>query len=204
MNYTILAPAFYSTWDKVRYLKQSAERWNVPITFYGFGEPYKGWHYVQIDRLIEEVEKITTDCIIYTDASDAIINGPIPKPDSEVHWSSEIDYRMCAGGWRAPKDRALRALEIVKETIPTTDSSNPQEKWREALLSSNSLCAMSWPDYAREVFQVADEPLEIRDKRIYNPRTQTFPFIVHFAGGYTDPVVGKAELIEPYWKQLGY
>lgn len=28
--------------------------------------------------------------------------------------------------------------------------------------------------------------------------------LVHFAGGYTDPVAGKAEQIEPYWKQLGY
>lgn len=165
---TILAPAFYNSWDKVRYLKQSAERWDSPITFYGFGEPYKGWHDVQIDRLIEEIKKVDTKYILYTDASDVIVNGNMP------------------------------IVEPCKDCGP--DTMNPQTKWRCALKWSlrNQVCN----DTNRSLFQVADEPLEIVGKRLYNPRTKTFPFLIHWAGGYTDPEVGKSQLIEPYWSQL--
>lgn len=206
MNYTILAPAFYSSWDKVKYLKQSAERWNIPITFYGFDEVYKGWHNIQVDRLIEEVEKVDTEWVIYTDSSDAIINGDyFPEPWADMVMSIESDRQVCAGGWIAKKAVILQKLNHLKDFKPCNecgpDGMNPQVKWR---------CILRWrPDYValdvyREIFQVVDEPLEIRNKRVYNPRTKTFPFLVHWAGGYTDPKVGKAELIEPTWRALGF
>jgi hypothetical protein len=202
LSYTILAPAFYNDWNKVRYLKQSAERWHVPITFYGFGEPYKGWFDVQVTRLLQEIEKAPTTHVIYTDASDALINGPIPRLDSEICYSVEQDIKMCAGGWLGPKNLALQILTLVRDCeLDHPDFMNPQERWRAILPKTGHY---TWPDYHRSFFQVADEPLEIQDKRLYNPRTQTFPFIVHWAGGYTDPKVGKAALIEPYWSQLGF
>jgi hypothetical protein len=40
--------------------------------------------------------------------------------------------------------------------------------------------------------------------RIYNATYDEWPCLLHFAGGYTDPQVGKAALIEPLWKALGY
>jgi hypothetical protein len=209
LNYTILAPAFYNDWDKVRYLKKSAEFWKVPITFYGFDEVYKGWHNIQIERLIQEIEKVNTEWIIYTDASDAIINGPDHGKDFKESWgdivmSWESDKEVCAGGWLAKKEVILSTLSWLKDfevcSLCRRDGMNPQVKWR---------CAVRWglevkPDKYREIFQVADEPLEIKEGRVYNPRTHTFPFIVHWAGGYTDPVVGKAALIEPTWSQLGF
>lgn len=206
-DFTVLAPAFYKDWSKVKYLKQSAERWNVPITFYGFDEPYKGWHDVQIDRLIIELEKLDTECVLYTDASDALINDTFKfMPESQIEFSVEADGNICAGGWYANRLKILEILRILKDFKPCKDcgpdTMNPQTKWR---------CFLKWTgddgvfrDYGRLIFQVADEPLEIKDNRVYNPRTNSTPFIVHWAGGYTDPEAGKAALIEPYWRQLGY
>lgn len=201
MSYTILAPAFYNSWDKVKYLKQSAERWKVPITFYGFGEPYKGWYDVQLDRLLKELQFTNSDYILYTDASDALVNGPLDLPTTGLLGSEEADGQFCAGGWLADRMYAIECLKLVKGSFPTKDISNPQEKWRVAIAEHRVHMKL---DHHRKIFQVADEPLDIVDGRIYNPRTNTFPFIVHWAGGYTDPEVGKAALIEPYWKQLGY
>lgn len=210
MNYTILAPAFYNDWNKVRYLKKSAERWNVPITFYGFDEVYKGWHNIQIERLIDEVKKVNTEWVLYTDASDALVNGTeSPEPWDDLILSIEADGGICAGGWLAKKDAIIPVLSYLREYKCCDrcgrDGMNPQVKWR---------CATSAAEYVgirclsrdkrREIFQVADEPLDIIEGRVYNPRTKTFPFIVHWAGGYTDPVVGKATLIEPTWRALGY
>jgi len=215
-NYTILAPAFYNSWNKVKYLKQSADRWGVPITFYGFGEPYRGWHDVQIDRLITEVEKIETKWVIYTDASDTIINGAYPldstitalvdppEPWATLIFSVESPGHLCAGGLICNTGTLLPILKQLKEFRPCnfcdSETSNPQIKWQ---------CYMGhwreeYKDYGREIFQVADEPLEIRNGRVYNPRTQTFPFIVHWAGGYTDPEVGKEALMGDVCRQLGY
>ncbi len=206
MNTTILAPAFYKSWDKVKYIKQSAEHWNVPITLYGFDEPYKGWHYVQIDRLIEEIAKVQTEWVIYTDSSDAIINGPVPdiEPWNNIIASVESDGQICAGGWLGRKEEVYQKLVSLKDFHPCKacgpDTMNPQIKWR---------CQYHWRydhglDKFNEIFQVADVPLEIKEGRLYNPSTNTFPFIVHWAGGYTDPDVGKAALIEPTWKKLNY
>jgi hypothetical protein len=35
-------------------------------------------------------------------------------------------------------------------------------------------------------------------------RTENLPCVLHWAGGYTDPAIGKAPLIESLWKELGY
>lgn len=40
--------------------------------------------------------------------------------------------------------------------------------------------------------------------RVHNPRTHSFPCLIHFNGGYTDQVTGKWERMEPMWRQLGY
>lgn len=203
---TILAPAYYSDWFKVRYLKESATRHNVPIHWYGFNKPYTGWFQVQVIDLLKEIKKVDTPYILYTDASDAIINTPIytldiiPK-EKWIIMSQEHDGSLCAGGWFGPRNYAIEALEIIQDFIPenVVDIMNPQERWREA--TAKKLVHV-FPDTIRAFFQIADEPLEIKDNTLYNPDTRTFPSIVHWAGGYTDPEIGKAALIEPYWRQL--
>jgi hypothetical protein len=59
-------------------------------------------------------------------------------------------------------------------------------------------------DFNRSIFHVSDSPFKVVGSRIYNIRCATFPCILHFAGGYTDPEQGKALLIEPTWNALGY
>jgi len=205
---TILAPAYYNDWSKVKYLKESAEYLDMPIHWYGFNKPYTGWYNVQIIDLITELKSLETPYVIYTDASDTIFNFPIYTPGilPQKEWiimSQEHDGGLCAGGWFGPREYAISALEILKDYIPTNtvDVMNPQERWREA---AKKKLVHVFPDTMRTFFQVVDEPLVVKDKMLYNPEINIFPSIVHWAGGYTDPEKGKAELIEPYWSQLGF
>ena len=205
---TILAPAYYSDWSKVKYLKESAEHYSIPVHWYGFGKPYTGWYNIQIIDLLEELKSINTEYVLYTDASDAMFNTNIYEPqiapnEAWIIMSQEHDNGLCAGGWFGPREYAIEVLEFLRDFIPigTSDIMNPQERWREA--SKQNLITV-FPDYTRAFFQVMDEPIEIRDGALYNARTGTFPSIAHWAGGYTALDVGKAALIDPYWEQLGF
>jgi hypothetical protein len=207
---TIIAPAFYPTLHSVRYLDLSARRYGVPVTWYGLGEPYRGWLYTQVHRLITEIEKVETSHVLYTDASDALfltgIEEIIEKCEAistpEILVSREIDGQMCAGGWLADRYSALDALGWLADWTFRGDEENPQVRWREAI-ADREIEVMY--DLDCHVFQVADEPLEVTsNRRVRNVRTGSFPCLWHAAGGYTDPVRGKADLIEPLWKELGY
>jgi hypothetical protein len=212
---TVLAPAFYTgpnepQWS-TRYLRRSAARHNVPIAWYGTGEPYRGWLDVQLTRLLFAIEHVTTSHILYTDSSDAVFLAGLDEiahklrgaPRDLILMSVESDGQVCAGGWLAHRGMAVDALEWLSSWPFDGDESNPQVRWREAIEDGQIEVER---DYERHVFQVADEPLKVyhRTLGVYNPRTESNPCVLHWAGGYTDPSTGKSALIEPVWKELGY
>jgi hypothetical protein len=62
------------------------------------------------------------------------------------------------------------------------------------------------PDRESWIFQVGMDGAKVKENRIVRNRGLGYsrPCFIHFAGGYTDPVTGKADQIEPIWKELGY
>lgn len=207
---TVLAPAFYRNpeWS-TRYLSRSATRHNVPIRWYGTGEQYTGWVQVQVTRLLYELEEnVSTGCVLYTDSSDAMFMSGVEEimekyaalgsPPMLV--SMEPDG-MCAGGWMG---WTSYIAEMLRSHVSKHPDSNPQQRWRE-LIGSGVVGAM--PDTDGDVFHVVGAHsgrLSIRGKRLYDGVTGSVPSIVHWAGGYTCPVIGKAAMIEPWWVGLGY
>lgn len=218
MSITVLAPAFYTDpeWS-TRYLRRSAERHNVPITWYGTGEPYRGWHDVQLVRLLAELRKVTTSHVLYTDSSDAVMLAGLDEIERvymrelgnpELLISVEHDGGINAGGWMGQTQWAMDALNWLTNWTFDGDDYNPQNRWREALASGELFGVVR--DMSRTVFQVADETLffvpkeEKNGTRITTISSWAQPCVLHFAGGYTDPKIGKAALIEPVWRALGY
>lgn len=226
MSITVIAPAYYPSMNYVRYLDNSARRWNIPIHWYGCNRPYPGWNRVQLGELCDEICNITTTHILYTDGSDVLLNAPLEEITAKYYdmktphmvLSVEKDGKVCAGGWLAEKYMACEILTRLISYRPNVpDPDNPQVRWRQALIDGVLPPHIEYSPYqhpevfqdielddGRQIFQVADEPLEVNHGRLYNPRTKSYPCLIHFAGGYTDPVEGKAALIEPYWKGLGY
>lgn len=207
---TVLAPAFYvNPAYSTRYLRISAERCGVPVRWYGAGEPYRGWLDVQLVHLIEELKRVTTSHVLYTDSSDSIFLSDLNEVwakyvlmgEPEILLSVERDGGICAGGWMG---RRLDAIDVLEWLFDAYEDSNPQERWREFYKHEGEGFGIQL-DTERRIFQVADEPLEIvmGNKRVRSSHG-TLPCVLHWAGGYTDPHVGKAALIEPAWKQLGY
>lgn len=212
MSITVLAPAFYPDpeWS-TRYLRRSAERHGVPITWYGVGEPYRGWYDVQLVRLLAELRKVETSHVLYTDSSDAIILAGLDEIERvymrelgnpELLISVEHDGEVNAGGWMGQTQWAIDALDWLCNWTFDGDDYNPQNRWRETLASGELFGVEK--DLSRAVFRVADEQLFVHQGRVTTHVNGPYPSVLHWAGGYTDPKVGKAALIEPTWRLLGY
>jgi hypothetical protein len=216
VSVTVLAPAFYDNHEwATRYLRQSAERHGVPITWYGVGEPYRGWHDVQLVRLLAELRKVDTSHVLYTDSSDAMFLTSLDEIERTyvrelgnpaLLISVEHDGGVNAGGWMGQTQWAIDALDWLNNWTFDGDDYNPQNRWREALVSGELFGAEK--DLSRAVFQVADETLfwgvPGMPGRVQTIHSRSYPAVLHWAGGYTDPKIGKAALIEPVWRELGY
>jgi hypothetical protein len=191
VNLTVLAPCYYPSVESCKYLARSAEMQAVPIHWYGIGQSYHGWFEVQVSHLLRELEIVTTDHVLYTDGSDTIMVGGmleiakryrrLGSPDLLI--SSEKDG-VNAGGWMGRMEAARKALKVIQ----SLGDRNPQDSWRQAL-SERMIEAQI--DAKSTIFHVVDQPPMVRDT-----------VMLHFAGGYSDPVSGKAYLMEPIWQTL--
>lgn len=224
---TVVAPAFYQNpAHATRYLRASAARYGVPIHWYGEGEPYRGWLDVQLHRLLDVVDRITTPYVLYVDGSDSIFTADLPtiwekyvrdfrKPDILISHEPE---GINPGGILAATGALHDALAWIGNGTTFGDESNPMIRWREAVEDQE---VMVEPDIKSWIFvcnpdnrlRIEHQPIDPADPGegtepalIYGDirGTEVYPCVVHFAGGYTDPEVGKAAIIEPWWKELGY
>ncbi len=59
-------------------------------------------------------------------------------------------------------------------------------------------------DLTCQIFQVESKLncLDIKDNRLHNTITNSFPCILHCNSGYTDPINGKYERIKPFWEMI--
>jgi hypothetical protein len=68
-------------------------------------------------------------------------------------------------------------------------------------------------DHACQIFQncgdhmeegMWENVLEIKDGRVHNRITDSYPCLLHFNGGSSDALKGKWTELEPFWRKFGY
>lgn len=217
LSLSVLAPAFYPSTYSTRYLVSSAARQGITVQLYGLGQPYRGWLDVQIHSLRMELDRVRTTHVMYVDGSDTILLSPLREivdkyvadlGEPPILASVERDG-MNAGGILAEVGALKAALDVLAEvgTFDWADAdSNPQTRWREAIAKGYVDVVF---DSKSEIFQVTGNgPLDvvpdIGQGRVYNSATETWPCVLHFAGGYSDPQTGKSDQIDPIWSALGW
>jgi hypothetical protein len=204
MNIQIIAPCFYPDEYYVRYFITSAKRHGIKPYMYGFLLPFRDW----IDTHITECLRVLkTECvesthILFTDASDAIFMQGLDeiqrryfrlgKPPMLV---SDEETGLNAGGWLGEREVAIEVLEYLAKQ--TDGSGNPQDRWRAAVDYGQVFVRY---DFGHVIFQVATNAVQ----SVQSPQALADTCVLHFAGGFTDRVVGKQAQIEPLWKTLGY
>jgi len=206
MTLDIIAPAFYPDTSYVEYFLQSAIRHKVPVNLYGLTQPFTHWMDTHVHRCIEVIEGLQSSHVLFTDTSDVIFLAGVDEITQkyEAMGSPPALFsveRSGVNGGQWIGERTVM-LDILGFLAHFGTSGDPQVRIREAI--GQGLLTIEG-DTKRQLFQVMDDSdARMRNGRIYNIDTGTYPSLAHFAGGYTDHVHGKREQMQPMCRILGY
>lgn len=205
MTLDVIAPAFYPDTSHIEYFLKSAIRHKIAVNLYGVTQPFTHWIDTHVNRCLKVLKDTAGSHVLFTDAADVIwlagMNEIIGK--SRDHRTSPVlisieDSGPNFGGWMGERGAMMDVLQILAQM----EGGDPQERLREAI--RKDWLHVSF-DYQRSIFQVMDgSDLEVVEGRIRNNNTGEWPCLLHFAGGYTDPVHGKRERMDSWMDLLGY
>lgn len=206
MNIEVIAPAFYPDLSRLEYFTKSASRHGIDLKLYGFSEPFTHWIDSHIHRCLQQLRKMQSSHVLFTDSVDVMFLAgldEITEKYRELHQPPVlIAYEESGpnfGGWLADRHAMIEVLELLARM----ESGDPQERVREALRQNRIHASL---DYKRAIFQVVDgSDLEVighEGRRVRNNNTGLWPCLLHFAGGYTDPLHGKRKQMQPMWEAI--
>lgn len=127
-----------------------------------------------------------------------------PDPGHHYRW-------LGSGQFMGQLDYLIDAWQMLKE-LGTTEADQNEQGWMLKAFVEGRFGAGFVLDTACHIFQSAgnsdvqfgpEGELTVQEGRVYNKVTQTYPVAVHFNGGYSCPVNGKYDTIEPVWRSLG-
>lgn len=195
----IIAPCFYPhiEAEHLKYFVGSSMHHGLMPRMYGLGKQYKDWIDTHITECLTVLRGVDSTHVLFTDACDVVFLKGMSEIENRYQrlgcppmLVSVEKTGMNAGGWIGKKNVAIAILEHLSKAFYNF-TGDPQERWREAI-RQRQICVTQ--DDGNVIFQVASGGAE--------PLADTC--LLHFAGGYTDPIVGKQEQIEPLWRSLGY
>jgi len=223
MNLAVIAPCVYPSTDRVHYLRDSCAKHGVDIKFHGVGEPYADWRSMLLRYTIPHMRQLWQEDythVLYVDGIDSLFLAGIAEiqakyermdspailfsGDSDIPLSGSQNWHQI-GPWKYPNAGgyigALPSLIVMWEDLErkNTEEGNYQrwiENWKLHRVRIDDRC---------EIFQAMDGHKAVMPcgERILNAVTGTWPCILHFRGGFCDPVSGRDERMEPWVEELG-
>jgi len=224
MKLAVVTPCLYPDTTRIHFLADSARKHGVALHPLGVGQQFADWRQMTLGVMVPGMRallKESYDHALYLDGSDTILLADLEEiqyrylklgaptclfsaqkvvyPDH--HFAIEYPTR-----WRFPNAGCcianIRYWCDLMESIADRhqDDGNPQS-W--LVKEWNNFGATL--DYDCEIFQTVEGCRSVRflpDGVAINRITGTFPCVLHFPGGYSDPETGRDERIYPYWRQL--
>jgi hypothetical protein len=170
--------------------------------------------------------------VLYTDSRDAFFCSPLeevmdkyqrlgsppaitaasvnswPLPQLEHFYpDTGTDYRYPqSGGWLGTIECMLRVMRhmskytsIVEDEAAIWQLFYAAGWWRPMIDSHCEIFQVHGQTFSSEESMAS---LTIRNGRLYNTHTGSYPSIVHFSGGYSDPVYGKWPDMIDMWSKV--
>lgn len=229
MNFAFLTACLYPNTSYIRLLVESADYFNIDLKPYGVGMQCGDWVQAKYTELMKAAAVLPNyyTHIVYTDGRDAMFCGterqivnsylmydapPLllsaetncyPFPELGQYFTNPSPWRYPnAGQFIVERDYLLEHWPAMEKRYNNggPESGNDQG-WilqsyvkghlPQARIDVDCGVFQSWGDT-----RVGVGP----DGWVYNDRTGSYPSLVHFNGGYTDPVKGKEDRMQPVWE----
>lgn len=224
MNVAVITCCCYESRDRIHYLDDSCKRFGIDLQTHGIGCPFPGFGPSFERYTIPHIESLKdrNSHVLFIDGSDSLVLSEL----SEIVYkyerlgsppclmSAEMDvppHKAYKGFTNSPPWKYVNGggyiaeitffLSLAKKLIASCaqDSGNHQEWFRQ-----------EWEHYPWEldwnchIFQTMNGYPSVRvvQDRVVNTVTGTWPCILHFAGGYSDPLTGRDERMKPWVEAL--
>lgn len=213
----------YESRERIHYFDDSCAQNGFQAEVHGLGQPFPGFAESFVRYTLPHIEKLSEDHthVLFIDGADSLVLSSL----NEIVWkyermgspeclmSAEMDVPV---GIRAPQFTQLNPwkfpngggyiayiplfLSVCKGLADKfSEFGNHQDWFRQAwpiaswTLDSECIIFQTM-NGSSSVFPVAH--------RVLNTVTATWPSILHFAGGYSDPLVGRDERMRPWVEAL--
>lgn len=153
---TIVSAAFYDNEDPAWRLALSCQQMALPLSIYGIKEFGENWRNMKVLKLLEHLENIDTEYMLYTDSADSWmlaneeqIMSKFKGMQTDILVSGErsmypffdCDYPkapttlryICAGGFMG---RTKSVKKLLKELLKYGDDGNDQFLWHKLFLDA--------------------------------------------------------------------
>lgn len=231
MNLLVIGACYHSQEfynNCYKYILRSSEKQGIPLQIYGMGaEHYPGWIEIKIRGKLDYLKTVSGEYthVLYTDTSDAFFTGSLDeivgkykgygspkmlcsasvyKQGGNEDSGVPTKYKnLHNGGYIAEIHYLIHLLEKFLEISDSYgDDSHiwykaEQEGWLTPL-----------KDETCQIFQVIQtqysdgDHISVKNGRLFNNLTNSYPCILHLADGYTDPVSGKNNLLSPWFDKI--
>ncbi len=224
MTLAAITACLYPDTRMIHLLMDSAVRHGVPLTPYGIGDNPSDWGHIKVTRLLPVIEELLEEGythVLYTDGTDSLFVRPWEDVQSEY---LSLDSPLCLmsaetdcypfrelgdqfparGPWRYPcAGQYMGEIPWILErwsAMARDYASHPERNdqgWITLEILAGRMEGLVLDSECRIFQSMSGDGVEKRDG-VINTVTGSRPCVLHFNGGYSDPVTGRDERMMPW------
>lgn len=199
MKLVVTCPALYPTRERIHFLDDSARRFGIELKPHGLGQQFVDWRHMLMESTLPAFRQYASEGathVLYVDGNDSLF---VKGLDTIVERYTAYRQPRClmsadqgtnflnAGGYMGELDFIIPMWEALYERYGADDGD--YQNW--VIQSFPRLSPRLVLDDAGAVFEPVDEEHPVCDG-----------CVLHFRGGYSDPVTGRDERIAPVVREL--
>lgn len=222
----------YPNTDPIRMLAASAKRCGIDLFPYGKGGRFNGWGDVKVTKLLPLLASLEDEGfthVLYTDGRDSLfvrdrghiihsyhaLGSPPCVLSAEKNcypdWDLASDFPDRGTPWRYPcAGQYMGEIPYIREYWAKiqkayTHLDDNDQAWIARGMVDGLLDEVILDSYC-DIFQSVVDGNEIdwskENNAWVNLTTDSQPSVLHFNGGYCDPLTGRDERMLPFWEKM--
>lgn len=207
MKLVVTCPALYPTRERIHFLDDSARRFGIELRPHGLGQQFVDWRHMLMEHTLPAFREFAREGathVLYVDGCDSLFidsqEAILARYHSygAPHWFMSADEgqnNLNAGGYIGELAWIIPCWETLYKMFGHEDGD--YQNW---VIKRQRECGIILDNHA-DIFLPIDSIEEAINVGTL-PRGDTEACVLHFRGGYSDPVTGRDERIAPVVREL--